>query len=81
MPWFLCIQFQRSFPGPPGITPEEVSALAQRYKDPANHGRCNYFKFHEDVIKIGETGEEGSGRLRYQKKDEVRIELVKLQLV
>ena len=68
----LSVQFQRSFPGPPGITPEEVCALAERYKDRNNHGRCNYFKFHEDVTNIGDTESE-SNRVRHTKREEVQL--------
>ena len=53
------IQFHRSFPGPPDVTPAEVEALAQRYYDP-NTGLYNYLQFHNDLSAIGAEGTEVS---------------------
>lgn len=54
-------QFQRSFPGPPDVTPAEISTLAQRYLDPAT-GLYNYLHFHADIERLGGGGgAEGGG--------------------
>lgn len=64
------MQFHRSFPGPPGITPVEIAALAQRYWDPVT-GLQNYITFHDDVIAIREGGALGIKGPRYTVKSEV----------
>ena len=52
-------QFHRSLPGPPDLTPAEVSSLVQRYRDPTS-GLYNYMQFHTDIERLGRE-EEGGG--------------------
>ena len=52
-------QFHRSLPGPPDLTPAEVSSLVQRYRDPSS-GLYNYMQFHTDIERLGRE-EEGGG--------------------
>ena len=64
VPLFLLIlsppsQFHRSLPGPPDLTPAEVSSLVQRYRDPSS-GLYNYMQFHNDIERLGRE-EEGGG--------------------
>ena len=51
-------QFHRSLPGPPDLTPAEVSSLVQRYRDPSS-GLYNYMQFHNDIERLRREEEEG----------------------
>lgn len=66
------MQFYRSFPGPPGISTEEISALAHRYWDPIT-GLHNYLNFHDDVTNIASGKEWGQPGLHYTARDEVEM--------
>ena len=56
----LSSQFHRSLPGPPDLTPAEVSSLVQCYRDPSS-GLYNYMQFHNDIERLRREEEEEGG--------------------
>jgi len=50
---FQCLQFFRSFPGPPDVTEADMTLLVQKYQDPDKPGLLNYLNLHHDIVAIG----------------------------
>ena len=46
--YFLLKQFHRSFPGPPEISENDISLLAERYYDPTTR-LYNYLRLNSDI--------------------------------
>ena len=42
-------QFERNFPGPHDVSPDDVRLLAEYYRDPVKPNLTNYLNFHSDV--------------------------------